>query len=51
MINEQCFDFLDSTGHTDSHAQRCVQCGDLVDPTILRNRQLQVAGVSGTGRR
>ena len=51
MIPEQCFDFLDSTGHLDFHAQRCVQCGDLVDPTILRNRQLQFADVSGTGRR
>jgi len=39
MITEYCVDFLDSTGHLDFQAQRCVQCGDLVDSTILRNRQ------------
>ncbi len=51
MIIEQCFDFLDSTGHLDFQAHRCVQCGDLTDPTILRNRQLQHAGASGTDKR
>ena len=43
MILEQCFDFLDSTGHLDFQARRCVQCGDLVDATILKNRQQQYA--------
>ena len=50
MILETCFDFLDSTGHLDFQVRRCVQCGDLVDPLILKNRQLQVAGVSGTAK-
>ena len=44
MIIEQCFDFLDSTGHLDFLAHRCVQCGDLVDSTILKNRRLQHSG-------
>ena len=51
LIIEQCFDFLDSTGHLDFQAQRCVQCGDLVDPTILKNRQLHHAGASGMTKR
>lgn len=42
MISEECFDFLDSSGHFDFQVQRCVQCGDLVDATILRNRRLQL---------
>ena len=44
MILEQCFDFLDSAGHLDFLAHRCVQCGDLVDSTILKNRRLQHVG-------
>lgn len=27
--------------------RRCVQCGELIDPVILQNRQLQHAGASG----
>jgi hypothetical protein len=30
MVVESCYDF---------NVLRCVQCGDLVDPVILRNRQ------------
>lgn len=30
MVLEPCFDFL---------AWRCVQCGDVIDPVILQNRQ------------
>jgi PHP family Zn ribbon phosphoesterase len=30
MVIEPCFDFL---------AWRCVQCGDMIDPVILQNRQ------------
>jgi len=30
MVDEPCFGFV---------ARRCVQCGDLVDPVIVRNRQ------------
>jgi len=46
MIAEHCFDILDSTGLLDFQAQRCVQCGDLVDPTILRNRQQRFTELS-----
>ena len=46
LIIEQCFDFLDSTGHLDFLAHRCIQCGDLIDSTILKNRRLQHAGES-----
>ncbi|MBI3810645.1 MAG: hypothetical protein HY283_00330 [Nitrospirae bacterium] len=40
MVIEHCFDFMDDTGHLDFPAQRCVQCGELVDPVILHNRQV-----------
>lgn len=42
MVIEHCFDLLDDTGHLDFLAQRCVQCGELVDPIILMNRRLQL---------
>ena len=42
MVTEQCFDFLSDNGHLDFLAQRCVQCGDLVDPVILNNRRLRL---------
>ena len=41
MVAEWCFDLLDDTGHLNFLASRCVQCGDLVDPVILRNRRLR----------
>lgn len=41
MVVEQCFDLLNSDGRLDFHTRRCVQCGELVDPVILRNRWLQ----------
>ena len=42
MVTEQCFDLLSDNGHLDFLAQRCVQCGELVDPIILRNRRLRL---------
>jgi hypothetical protein len=35
MVAEWCQDLSDHT------AQRCVQCGEIVDPVILRNRGAQ----------
>jgi len=37
MVIEPCFDHL---------AWRCVQCGDVIDPVILQNRQRLGMGVS-----
>ena len=38
MVITDCFDVLSDTAEIDCTAYRCVQCGDLVDPVILRNR-------------
>lgn len=43
MVTEQCVDLRDDTGQLDFLARRCVQCGDLVDPLILRNRWYRLA--------
>ena len=54
MVIEQCFDFMDDTGHLDFMARRCVQCGEVIDPVIQQNRQRQlpverVANHTGSG--
>jgi len=41
MVTEPCYDF---------RVQRCVQCGDLVDPVVLRNRQLGSFAMGKTNR-
>ena len=43
MVTEFCLDLLDDTGKLSFLARRCVLCGDLVDPIILKNRHHPVA--------
>ena len=38
MVEERFMDLLDGTGQIEFTAQRCVQCGEVVDPVILLNR-------------
>ena len=38
MVSDFCMDLLNSTGELEFAAKRCVQCGEVVDPVILRNR-------------
>lgn len=41
MVSDFCMDLLNSTGELEFAAKRCVQCGEVVDPIIQRNRQLR----------
>ena len=38
MVTDFYMDLLFCIGETEFAAQRCVQCGEIVDPVILRNR-------------
>jgi hypothetical protein len=38
MVTDFCMDLRFCFGETEFAAQRCVQCGEIVDPVILRNR-------------
>ncbi|MBK5283277.1 MAG: hypothetical protein JJE16_14480 [Nitrospiraceae bacterium] len=38
MVNDFCLDVLGSIDESEFAAKRCVQCGEVVDPVILRNR-------------
>lgn len=46
MISDFCMDLLNSTGELKFAAMRCVQCGEVVDPVIQRNRQLRQAPIT-----
>jgi hypothetical protein len=49
MVREACMDLLNSTGELDCLVARCVQCGEILDPVILRNRrgQMNIPSISG----
>lgn len=52
LVADQYVDLLDDQGHLSCSAMRCVQCGDILDPVILKNRrrvqakQSELAGVA-----
>jgi len=41
MVNDFCMDLFNSTGELDFVARRCVQCGEVIDPVIERNRRIR----------
>jgi len=41
MVSDFCMDVLGNIGEAEVAAKRCVQCGEVVDPVILSNRQLR----------
>ena len=41
MVNEVSMDLWNSTSELECATKRCVQCGDILDPVILRNRQIR----------
>jgi hypothetical protein len=51
LVIAHCLDLLDDTGQLDFKALRCVQCGEVVDPIILYNRQVGPEGIHGARRR
>jgi len=38
MVMDYSMDLLDDTGQIDVTVWRCTNCGEVIDPTILRNR-------------
>ena len=40
MVNEVSMDLMNSSSELECATRRCVQCGDIVDAVILRNRSL-----------
>lgn len=46
MVNEVCVDLMNSSSELECPTRRCLQCGDILDPVILRNRQLTQASLT-----
>ncbi len=46
MVQEICLDLSNSTSELECATRRCVQCGDIVDPVILRNRDLPAGSLT-----
>lgn len=40
VIREMCMDLNSDNGYSTFWAHRCIQCGDMVDEVILRNRSI-----------
>ncbi len=47
LVRDHCLDLLDSTGHLEFPALRCVQCGDIIDPVILKHRSGHISVTVG----
>lgn len=45
LVDERCMDIGESLGGYWFMAMRCVQCGDIIDEVILRNRYANLATV------
>ena len=43
LVDERCMDIGESLGGYWFMAMRCVQCGDIIDEVILRNRYAHLA--------
>lgn len=41
LVKHVCMDLQNSASELDITTKRCVQCGDVVDPVIMRNRRLR----------
>ncbi len=41
MVSEFITDLLNSAGESELAVKRCVQCGEVVDAVIQRNRRVQ----------
>jgi hypothetical protein len=46
MVADRYIDLLDDTGKLEFTADRCIQCGEVVDQTILRNRMVNRARIA-----
>ena len=47
MVTDFYMDLLFCIGETEFSSQRCVQCGEIVDPVILHNRKIKQEPVAG----
>jgi hypothetical protein len=49
LVPDFCTDLSTITGEFECATSRCVQCGDVIDPVIQRNRRLQQTNALNQG--
>ena len=51
MIRDICFDVLNDAAEIEASVMKCCQCGELIDPVILKNRSQTRGNSSKNGTR
>jgi methionyl-tRNA synthetase len=46
LVDDFSMELPDSTGELEGTAKRCVQCGEVVDPVIRRNRRIRQESIT-----
>lgn len=46
MVKDQFYDMLDDSGNLSFRGWRCVCCGNVLDPLILRNKRVLHSGLA-----
>lgn len=47
MVRDQFYDLLDDSGHLSFKGWRCVCCGNILDPVILKNKRGRHSHIAG----
>lgn len=51
MISDYFLDFLSGSGETEIKGWRCLNCGDITDPVIMRHHQSAASAPAKSRRR
>lgn len=46
MVRDQFYDMLDDSGHFSFRGWRCVCCGNILDPLILKNKRVRSSAMA-----
>lgn len=46
MVRDQFYDMLDDGGHFSFRGWRCVCCGNILDPLILKNKRVRSSSMA-----
>ena len=51
MVTDRCLDLLSDSREIGIVVRRCIQCGEIIDPTIIHNRHSSPSPVAGVARK
>lgn len=50
MVEDRFFDLFDEEGVMNFNGWRCCQCGEISDPVIIKNRELEILKLFNSGQ-